>query len=513
MNTRYVLVTAISLLYAETQLDTGGSGSSDLVNKALGYINPPEVSAEGDRSREIVLALRDTAQWLCGLQSGQRVERSALLQRIRVDTAGDDSLYLPFADLFSEQYEQARLLEICKQFRQTLYGFLNKVEVDNIIKEAHRECVFGAVRTPQDVVNFCRDVVSKLDPHTLGGEDKEHPAFVGEVDLSDLNSVEDTMNQAKAELTSDGIIRFGNQATNRLFGVAGGAKRGEFIVVGALQSNYKSGYCLTLLRQAAMYNKPFMRDPTKKPLILRITLENELRNDIMQLYKDIKENETGTYCDIRTVDVKEASQYVSSKMTSNGYHFIMKRYDPSEFSFHDLFDVITGLEAEGYEIHLLNIDYLNMMTKRGCVQGVAGHDTRDLFRRARNFTSKRGITTITPHQLSSEAKQLVRNGVEDFVKEIANKGYWDSCRVIDQEVDVEIYVHIVRIGSEAYLTVQRGKHRGTSEVTDIRDQYYVLRMHKVGSIIDDVNGPDMSLRHVGGSTVAEGGTKAWFATA
>ena len=109
MNTRYVLVTAISLLYAETQLDTGGSGSSDLVNKALGFINPPEVAAEGDRSREIVLALRDTAQWLCGLQPGQRVERSALLQRIRVDTAGDDSLYLPFSDLFSEQYEQSKL--------------------------------------------------------------------------------------------------------------------------------------------------------------------------------------------------------------------------------------------------------------------------------------------------------------------------------------------------------------------------------------------------------------------
>jgi hypothetical protein len=262
--------------------------------------------------------------------------------------------------------------------------------------------------------------------------------------------------------------------------------------------------------KAERFKVPTKRSRSRDRTLQTFSAKEEVKETAV---KDIKENETGTYCDIRTVDVKEASQYVSAKMTSNGYHFIMKRYDPSEFSFHDLFDVITGLEAEGYEIHLLNIDYLNMMTKRGCVQGVAGHDTRDLFRRARNFTSKRGITTITPHQLSSEAKQLVRNGVEDFVKEIANKGYWDSCRVIDQEVDVEIYVHIVRIGSEAYLTVQRGKHRGTSEVTDIRDQYYVFRMHKVGSIIDDVNGPDMSLRHVGGSTVAEGGTKAWFATA
>lgn len=513
MNPRYTLVTAISLLYTESLLENSGNSSSDLVRKVIDHIPIPEVSSsEAIGSREVLMSLRDTAIWLCTQPQGMKIDKHSLLQRIRIDTGGEEALYASFSDLFATELERERLLEMSGHFRSTLYGYLNKVELENIIRESNREIVLGGIRTPQDMVRFCRDLAAKIEPFTNGGEDSGHPAFVGEVDLSDLSSVTDTMTKAQAEMSSEGIIRFGSQGVNRMFGNSLGARRGEFIVVGALQHNYKSGFCLSLLKQAALYNKPYMRDPTKKPLILRISLENELNDDIMWLYKSLKENETGELCDIRTADIQEAGEYVRDKMTANGYHFIMRRYDPSDFGFHDLFDVINKLEAEGYEIHLLNIDYLNMMTKRGCTQGPTGSDTRDLFRRVRNFTSKRGITCITPHQLSTEAKQLVRNGVEYFVKEIANKGYWDSCRTLDQEVDMELYLHLEKNGGVTYLTIQRGKHRKV-EVTDPKDLYTVLRMHPIGGILDDVNGPDTSLRHVGGSAMSEGGDSPWWATA
>jgi hypothetical protein len=167
------------------------------------------------------------------------------------------------------------------------------------------------------------------------------------------------------------------------------------------------------------------------------------------------------------------------------------------------------LEASGYEIHLIFIDYLNMMSKLGCQQGPAGTDIRDLFRRARNFLSKRGIACITPHQLSTEAKMLLRLGAENFVQEIANKGYYDSCRTIDQEVDFEIYQHIVKVGDESYLTLQRGKHR-TPFITPEKDLYTILKFEQIGGILDDINSRDLSRRYVGGTAVADGGDKPWY---
>src|SRR5699024_3263055 len=99
-------------------------------------------------------------------------------------------------------------------------------------------------------------------------------------------------------------------------------------------------------------------------------------------------------------------------------------------------------------------DYLNMMSKKGCNQGPHGEEIRDLFRRTRNFFSKRGIAVVTPHQISTEAKTLLRNGQSNFVQQIANKGYYDGCKRIDQEVDCEIYLHIVITNGESYMTIQ-----------------------------------------------------------
>ena len=104
---------------------------------------------------------------------------------------------------------------------------------------------------------------------------------------------------------------------------------------------------------------------------------------------------------------------------------------------------------------------------------------------------KKGITFITPHQLSSDAKSLIRQGVDNFAQEVAGKGYWDGCRRIDQEVDLEIIIHIEKRNGESYLTVQRGKHRKVS-LTKEKDLYRVFKFSPIGGIRDDIHGKDLS---------------------
>jgi hypothetical protein len=134
------------------------------------------------------------------------------------------------------------------------------------------------------------------------------------------------------------------------------------------------------------------------------------------------------------------------------------------------------------------------------------------MRLTNSLDKKRKILFITPHQLSTEAKRLVRQGVENFVQEIAGKGYYDSCGTIDQEVDMEIYLHIVKMNGRSYLTIQRGKHRKSGAITKEKDLFCVYQFEEVGGIPDDVNGPNMARRHIGGGQPGSDDEKPWFAT-
>lgn len=87
-----------------------------------------------------------------------------------------------------------------------------------------------------------------------------------------------------------------------------------------------------------------------------------------------------------------------------------------------------------------------------------------------------------------DGKILVRNGVQEteFVKEIANKGYTEGSRQLDQVVDLELYLHKAKINRRWHLCVQRGKHRG-QEIISEDDLYFVLPFPNQAPIKEDVN--------------------------
>lgn len=507
MDSKLLLVQSITLLYKESLLENNSTNSASLVKEVVDSIRLPETAMDAGKGRETLVALRSTALWMAKNPAVHEYEKTELLQRIRVNVGDDESLMQAFSETIEADESDDELKRTILSYRETMRSYLNQSKVTSVLKDASREALFNNDKI--DWKNFVREVVERLEPYTSSGDSGRHEAIVDDVDFENALEIQEALDRSKQELTAEGVLKTGFQGLNRMLGTAGGFRRGENVVVGALQHNYKSGMLLSLLKHFCLYNKPYMRDPKKKPMHLRVSFENEVKDDIMWLYVSLKENETGEYCNPREVDTVEAARYVRERLSSNGYHLKMLRVDPSDWTFHDSFDLIMHLEAEGYEIHSFTCDYLNMHSKRGCEQGPTGHEIRDLFRRYRNFLSKRGITFITPHQLSTEAKQLVRNGVDDFVKEIAGKGYYDGCRTIDQEVDLEIYIHIERVGEESYLTVQRGKHRKV-EITPLKDLYTVLKFEPVGGIRDDVEGKDLSRRHVGGSAMADGGDKPWF---
>jgi hypothetical protein len=506
MDAKLLLVKSITLLYRESLLNDPNENSAALIREILGTIRLPEAIMDTDSGRSVIVSLKSTTLWMCDNPPSHRYDRGILLQRIRVNVGDDEGLYLAFASGVVEEEDPDINKRLCVEHRSGLRAYLDQGKVKDILRAASSKVMFNEETV--DWRNFVQDIMTTLEPYMSGVVEIKREGLVDEVNFNDLKKIEELLSAAQDDMSGEGVMRCGWQGINRMLGEHNGFRRGECVVVPALQFNFKTGFTLNLFRQMAMYNKPFMLDPKKKPMLMHVSVENSLTDNIMALYVMLKENETGVACDPRSVDPMAAAEYVNARMTQTGYEIDMCRLNPSDVTYQTICDRILYYESLGYEIHGLVFDYLAMISKKGCTIGPAGTEFRDLWRRVRNFTSARKITFISPHQLSTEAKMLIRQGQENFVQEIAGKGYYDSCRTIDQEVDLEIYIHIVKVNGLYYLTCQRGKHRKVG-ITPTADLYCVYKFEEVGGIPDDINGRDMSRKHAGGGVIGSPDEVPW----
>ena len=513
MDTKLLLVKCITILYLQGELENNNNESANVtVEKVLELVKPADKSISTDFGHDTITQLRECLLWMSMNPPGFEYDVPTLKQRFILATQEENYIYDSLVSMFLTEKQPDE--EIIKRMRfnmAEINGALDKLEVTEVFKSYYKQTQFGSetvdwetlIETAKAELDVYKDIGSR------GKTASTHPSIVNTIDFGDPESIGSALEQAKDELSTKGVIRTPFQGINRLLGKHGGLRRGEYMVVPALQHNYKSGMVMDFFLGCALYNKPHMRDETKKPLNLRISFENTSQVDMETMYSRMMEMQTGERVDVAKVNIEEASKYVNEKLIINGYHNKLFHIDPSDYTYMDLFNLIEELEAEGYEIHLLTIDYLNMMSKKGCNQGPHGEEIRDLFRRTRNFFSKRGITVVTPHQISTEAKTLLRNGQSNFVQQIANKGYYDGCKRVDQEVDCEMYLHIVKVNGESYLTIQRGKHRGVR--TPMDHHYTVYLFDDISGIPFDILTEDKSRKSVGGDTIANGGSEAWYA--
>lgn len=505
MNSKLLLVNSITLLYRESQLPGAVENSAALVRDIVNSIRLPELSVGIDHELDILKGLRETALDMCNAPVEHMYEISEILQRLKINTLDEDGLYEALHNGMAPELTENALKRTCLNLKRTLNNYFREKKIEDIVTKAHQLLKFNRAKIT-DMKQFVASVCAELEPYQADATTKD-PAVVSDIDISDLIAVETVFEDIKAMDDGTSILKTGWQGINRM--LDGGFRRGEEVVIGALQHKYKTGFTLSLFKHFALYNVPQMIDPTKKPLLLRISFEDDISLNFQFLYQSLKENETGEAVDLSKVSKREMSKYVNEKLRVNGYHIKLLRVDPTQWTYRDICNKMLELESQGYEIHVCMLDYLSMVPTTGCTQGAMGSDVRDMYKRMRNFCSPRKICLITPHQLSTDAKRLIREGREELVREIAGKGYYQSCASLDCELDLEIYIHIVIVNNQSYLECMRGKHRKTS-ITPSEYHYCVLPFEPIGGVRDDINGPDTTRKKVGGGPIGSKDENPWW---
>lgn len=498
MDNKLLLANSITLLFRESQLPGSRENSAALVRDLINGIKVPEVDMGINTEREIVIGLKTTALSMCDMPPEHVFDVFEISQRLKLNTLEDSELYEIIKTGVEQELSETQLRRVCLNLRSTLATYMKEIKINEIISKASSKMRFERDKIA-NMTDFVTEVCGQLEPFQTTGSAKD-PAVIGEVVISDSTALTEVYESIHNISTGTTVLRTGWQGMNRM--LDGGFRRGEEWVIGALQHNYKTGTSLSIFMDMALFNVPVLKDPTKKPLLLRISCEDPLTLNFDFIYQRLKAMEGDSEVVVSQVPPGVKAQYVQEKLGTNGWHTLFMHVNPSLWTYRSIFNKVIELESEGYEVVVCQVDYMLKIPTTGCDGKAAGEDIRNMYERLANFMKARDILFMTPHQLSTDAKMMIRDGRQEFVKQLVGRGYYAGCKQVDQVVDGEMFTHIEKVNGKSYLTIQRGKHRKIGQTPE-GDLYLVLEFGPNG-ILPDIGKADSSRKKVGGGPVGSG---------
>lgn len=490
MDARTILSKVITLIYRSRLV--GNVENDSLIKTVLDTIktDSAEFNFLGNNSiknfKEACLSLLDEKD---------PIPKEVLIPQISLILENDQKLLTVLKEAIEAEHDEASSKRIVASHIKTLNNYYREQMATDLISKLSYDLKFNRNKIG-NFSDYLKNAITQLEPLTNMVSSLKDPAVVNEVDFENPDSINTVFEEVRSMNNNTGVYKTGWQRVNKM--LQGGIRRGEAIGVEALQHRYKTGSSLSLFLQVPLHNNPIVTkeeaEKGKKPLLLRISFEDSLTNNLQFMYQYLKAEE-GTPVnqkDFANLTPEEMTAYILKRMTVTGFHIKMMRVDPSQWTYSHIMNKVIELEAQGYAVHILMIDYLLMMPTTGCIQGPTGADKRDLVRRMRNFCSARNIALISPFQLSTEAMQLIRNGVPDhqFLNEIAEKNFTDGSKTIGQELDLEILVHVFTHKRKKYLAFRRGKHRLPTVISE-EDKFCMYRFLGLNiPVLGDINGED-----------------------
>lgn len=427
------------------------------------------------------------------LSTTEKQDHSLVMQKFSLSIKGDKELHDAFRMAMDRKREPREIADTCASYIRYINIYYKKLDFVDEMRKKLSNVIYG--ETQFNLSEVTQELITTLNQYRADSEDDSkrgmnNPFITGGFRTDDESSMAEAWTQTLESGNPDAILKTGYQGINRGLG-KGGLFRGDTIVVGALQHKYKSGMMNDFVCDIAYYNKPYMFDPDKKPVIIKISLENHIADDLTRMYKRIiavKEHRIPTDEEMLNTTPEQAANVINEHMGKNGYKFVHVRINPSDVGYLDIQKFVTEIMNEGYEVHLLVIDYLIKLSTKGIPPRRDGTDYQEMYSQMRNYCSERNITFITPHQLSTEATYLIRDDIgSDFVKHVAGNSYYAKCKQVDREVDIEMVQHLVtrkEAGELAtYYTWCIGKNRRVHDTPESHKSF-AMKFTELGLMPD-----------------------------
>lgn len=467
MDAKLLLVQAIALLYWDNKRPERNGEIREIVQTLVEGIKLPENLLETDNGRSNLINLKYIVEDLLNQQ--EAVNGAVLNQRLRLSVKDDPELLTVALECIEETDDW----EIrCSTYASNIRRHFEEVKFLETVRRFMTESLYAnkAINSRK----LAREFINQLEPFATAdtgqGQARENPLVVKGGSFNDVERLKGQFMEAIEQINHEGLLKTGYKGVNRMLGI-GGLIRGDCYVVGARRGMNKTGMTLDITLDVAHYNHPYMLDPNKKPMILHITKENSFDQNLRYIAERCYYLKYGKFLNYNEgVSEEHIAELIREYTGHLGYQFESIWVPGGSATVMDLQGIVLEYEKQGFEIHLLTIDYLALVNKAGLESHTAGAEIRDAFRRMRNFCNPKKITLLTPHQVSSQATELVRQGELNFVEKVAGMDYWDGSKRLTQEIDVEIIINIEKVkkddGIHSYQTMAIGKNRAVKNMPE-----------------------------------------------
>lgn len=446
MNHNHLIVKCITLLYYESQTDNPASTVVPIVESAISLIKLPEVTTGLDNEREMLKNLVHTVQKLL-VHMDEPIILESLLQQVYIDCMSDPTIRDAIAAGINTKLEEDVIKRLTFGIMKELREYVEEEQAKKLLFEHVNKMRFNPEEVG-DVREYMQNIFSAIEPY-FNQTNREDPGTVHTVDSEDSTKLQEFFEEVRNRNKGLSGFRFAFRGINRFF--KGRLEGNKLCTVGALQHQHKTGFSLALFRHIFQYNIPIVKEwrkqpdlplpepepgedpidpavgwngralpyteseanfyydehvlkelpysmkdgcdpykggiPKRIPAILRISTEDEMIDNLEQLYRNLYFNIYKEAPDMKVVTKVEIQEFITKEIKRNGWYVKFLRINPSEWTYRNIIQEVNNLEAKGYDVQVVFVDYLPMIPTRGCEEGPSGHALRDMYRRIRNYMS------------------------------------------------------------------------------------------------------------------------------
>ena len=504
MDVKALLAKAISLLYRESQLDEDNYSQSminDIINGLK--INGADLSGTDNTLNElknVIINMMDRSVPL---------PIHDLLQHVKIACGQDNVLFEAIQDNIAYDLPKEDIKKTVLSYRYELEKYLKNKKAQETLEKITFDLKFNKDKI-DNVEQYLSSNLQRLTD-MVSHQSNDMPGLICEVDISDEEAVRELLENKVKQADGSKLVKMPWQGLNRM--TQGGYRLGDFVLVAGLMGNGKSLTSRHMFISACIFNNPknLQTNHDKKPLNVLFTFEDSADLVVADYYSILQanlENKKVTKEDFMKLSPTDAAKYIKDKLESTGYTLKIINSDPNNVSYLDVINKLMDYESQGYEIHTCLIDYVSLLSKKGLTNTRLDTDIQELFRRIKNFCMGRKIVFISPHQLSTEALELKRNGAKYLARDVAPLGYYQDCKGLGREPELEIAVDIVKDNGKTYMCFGRGKHRGVGDTPE-QDKFFIIPFSDKG-LLWDINGKDTSMSKFGHARTEEGDEVSYF---
>lgn len=313
-----------------------------------------------------------------------------------------------------------------------------------------------------------------------------------EVDFNDENFDEILDKVIQNRNNPKRFIRTGIKRFNTALG--GGFQPGRVYVFIGLSGGFKSGIILNSALWAAKYNKDIIcNDPSKKPMFLYLTQENDSEETLDRIFSYIRCVDDDKVKHTRTV----REEMIKNDFISDSHAFRIIYRRKNEINANDIESIVREIESEGiYEVKFLAHDYLKRLrpiSPSGDTRIDLGEATNDLSELSKLLK----IPIVTGNQLNRAAYDtLLQEGKNEGKNDLGKKASLDmqsESQLITENADVVIAINrefkCNSDKNEWFLSFNRLKDRSSKKNESQRTKYFAVPFEENNSmrLMEDVN--------------------------